>query len=205
MPEPDQMTRCTGAILIGGRSSRMGTPKHLMTVTDGRTMLDHVRSALQPICSRVVVVDAFGNDCGEREDVVRDRRPDTGPLGGIEALLASGIDSQYLVCPCDLPLVTPDLLRMLLAPSAVLASVFQVEGRAEIEPLPARIRAEVLPIVRRLLNRQQRSVWRLMREVQSQVVKITAAQAWWLTNVNTPEEFRETAASIANRQSGAAS
>ena len=186
---------CTGAILIGGKSSRIGSPKHELVLPDGRTMFEHVSAALGRVCSSVVVVggvDAAGELRVWREFPIRmiaDCRPHAGPLGAIEALLASGIDSQYLICPCDVPLVTKELLELLTNATDSLASVFQIEGRDEIEPLPAMIRAEVLPAVRRLLNAQQRSVWRLMKEVRPHIIAITKYQAGLLHNVNTPEDY----------------
>jgi molybdopterin-guanine dinucleotide biosynthesis protein A len=183
---------CTGAILIGGHSSRMGLSKHLLRLPDGRTMLEHVRQAIAPLCPKVVAIDSQGG-AAAGETIVRDIRPSAGPLGGIEALLASGIDAQYLICPCDVPLITTDLLRLLLAEAQALASVFRVEGRKDLEPLPARIRAEALPVVRRLLNAQQRAAWKLMRELAPHVVMISEAQAVALHNVNTKGEYEEAA------------
>lgn len=183
--------RCTGAVLLGGRSSRMGTPKHEMRLEDGRTMFDAVMAALSAICGRVVMVGATSPRDSRGSMELPDLRPGLGPLGGIEALLASGIDSQYLVCPCDVPLITPDLLRRLVQPGAALATVFQIEGRDVLDPLPARISAEALPIVRRLLDAGERSVWRVMQELRPEVVAITENQAMQLHNVNTPEEFEK--------------
>ena len=177
---------------MGGKSVRMGSPKHLQPLPDGRTMLEHVRAALAPICTRIVIVDAHSPDIAANEqDVIRDLRPNVGPLGAIEALLASGRDSLFLICPCDVPLINGDLLRLLLQEPQTLASVFQIEGQREPESLPARIRAEALPVVRRLLNAQQRSVWKLMKELQPHVVSITEAQAGALHNVNTTKEYEE--------------
>ena len=189
MPAP---LHCTGAVLVGGKSVRMGSPKHLQPLPDGRTMLERVRAALAPICTRIVIVDAHSpNIATNEQDVIRDLRPNTGPLGAIEALLASRLDSLYLICPCDVPLINSDLLRLLLHEPQKLASVFHIEGRTELEPLPARIRAEALPVARRLLNAQQRSVWKLMKELQPHVVTITEAQAVALHNVNTANEYEE--------------
>lgn len=186
------MPPCTGAILIGGRSSRMGSPKHELRLPDGRTMIEHVSDSMAPLCRRVVMIESHASSVMD-DSVLRDLRPGAGPLGGIEALLASNIDSQYLICPCDVPLITTDLLRLLLTESQALASVFQVEGRSEIEPLPARIRAEALPVVRRLLNAQQRPVWKLMRELTPHVVSISESQARALHNVNAIKDYEEAA------------
>jgi len=227
LPPPEGEGRlCTGAVLAGGLSARMGSPKQSLRLPDGRTMIDHVIEALAAVCQRIVIVgsgaDSTDNQSNaeidnaapspqpspirereihsgraERHATISDLRPQAGPLGGIEALLASGIDAppagagQYLICPCDVPLITPELLRLLAQPSDGPASVFRVDGRDEIEPLPARLSTAALPEVRRMLETQHRSVWRLMQELQSRVIPIALQDAFQLHNVNTIEDFSE--------------
>ena len=125
----------TGVVLAGGASRRMGRPKHELKLPDGRTMLEVVTEALREVCARVVVTGDM--EIGLQR--VADLRPDQGPLGGIEAILASGLDAQYLVCPCDMPLVTGTLLQRLTGPADGGATVFQIEGEDSVRPLPARI------------------------------------------------------------------
>ena len=102
----------TGAVLAGGAGRRMGRRKDSLALPDGRTMLAVVHSVLREVCQRVVVVGDAETDLPRIEDL----RPGQGPLGGIEALLATGDDTQYLVGPCDLPLITPSVLRRLTEP-----------------------------------------------------------------------------------------
>ena len=88
----------TGAILCGGKSSRMGIPKAAIVLSSGLTMIEHVYQALKAICRQVVLV-------GHKEGIpphlwfltrIEDRYKDKGPLGGLEALLSFGIDSTIL-------------------------------------------------------------------------------------------------------------
>jgi molybdopterin-guanine dinucleotide biosynthesis protein A len=190
-------TTCIGAVLIGGKSTRMGAPKHALTLPVGGRMIDCVVDALKLACGRVVIVDGLDSTQAWDLPSVKDLRPNAGPLGGIEALLSSDMAGQYVVCPCDLPLVTAPLLQLLMKNQDALASVFQPPGRANIDPLPARLRAEVLPVVRRLLNTRplkggaRHSVDRLMSELAPHVVRISAEQAIQLQNVNTPDDYRQ--------------
>ena len=177
----------TGAILAGGASTRIGSPKHALSLPDGSTMVEAVATALGAVCERLVILGA--EDVMPALPHVADLRPDCGPLGGIEALLASDIDTQYLVCPCDLPFVTSELFNTLLQPSQAAATVLHLEGSEQIEPLPARISAEALDATKRLLDEGRRAVYQLMKTID--VEKISAHKAWskLLTNVNTPQEY----------------
>jgi len=177
----------TGAILAGGGSTRIGSPKHALSLPDGSTMIEAVATALAAVCERLVILGA--EDAMPTLPHVADLRPSCGPLGGIEALLASGIDTQYLVCPCDLPWVTSELFNALLRPSQATATVFRLEGSAQIEPLPARICAVALDATRRLLDKGRRAVHQLMEAIDVEEVSAPGAWSKLLTNVNTPQEY----------------
>jgi molybdopterin-guanine dinucleotide biosynthesis protein A len=175
----------TGAVLAGGAGRRMGRPKHDLKLPDGRSMLETVAAVLGAVCARVVVVGEVETSLPR----VMDLRPDQGPLGGIEALLASGLDDQYLVCPCDVPLVTGALLMRLVETPEAAASVFRLEGDDAFVPLPARISARVLVRVRALLDAQQRAVHRLVSSIDAEVIPLASAQARQLANANTRQEY----------------
>ncbi len=192
-----------GAILAGGQSLRMGRDKARMLLRDGRSMIEHVADALREACGndQIVVVG------GAAIDVhgwlrIDDQRPSAGPLGGIEALLASGLAREYLICPCDVPAVTSDVLRFLLQYCDAMATVVRVAGREHFEPLPARVASSAMPVVRRLLDAGARSLRRLMEELPAAIVEIDAGHGDALRNVNTPEEFETLKAQQSSRRTG---
>ena len=183
------MHSITGAILIGGRSSRMGLPKYAIMLQDGRSMLEHVLQTLASVCTEVVLVDGSGALRDGRQRVVIDQRPNLGPLGAIEALLASGIDDEYLICPCDVPLMSQHALEALLQERVGLATILRLSHRAEPESLPARISAAALPAVQRLLDSGQRAVWGLMQALPAEVVSIPADWEQCFANINSPDDL----------------
>ncbi|HJQ76072.1 MAG TPA: molybdenum cofactor guanylyltransferase [Acidimicrobiia bacterium] len=99
-----------GAILTGGRSSRMGTDKADVVVA-GETMLDRVAKAVQAASDRVILLgsDRPGWECW----------PDSvhaeGPLAGIVTALNRMSSSRVLVVAVDQPFVDPETLRRLVA------------------------------------------------------------------------------------------
>jgi molybdenum cofactor guanylyltransferase len=164
----------------------MGRAKYALR-WGGGTMIDVVAAALGQVCRKVVVV---GGEPQTSLPSVADLRSGQGPLGGIEALLASGLDSQYLVCPCDLPLVTGSLLERLTGGEAASAAVFRVEGEPGFRPLPARVPVQALEAVRAHLDRGQRAVHELLRGLRPQEVILPAADAHQLADLNTPQEYQ---------------
>ncbi len=174
----------TGAVLAGGAGRRMGRRKDSLPLPGGPTMLAVVHSVMAEVCESVVVVGDAETDLPRIEDL----RPGQGPPGGIEALLATGDDTQYLVCPCDLPLITPSVLRRLTEPGPV-ATVFQVEGEADFWPMPVRVSVQALDALRSNLDEGRRAVHDLVRELCPEVIAVSREEAAALANVNTPDDY----------------
>lgn len=183
------MPELCGAILVGGLSTRMGRDKSSITLPNGHRMLDIIADALMETCGDVVLIGGCADGDAGRFPRIADLRDHAGPLGGIEAVLASGRANEYVVCPCDLPHVTPNVLRGLLVEGDRPATVFRVRGRRNVEPLPARIAAAALSVVQRMLDDDERSVWKLMDALCADIVELDAQQAMALRNVNTPEDL----------------
>jgi molybdopterin-guanine dinucleotide biosynthesis protein A len=154
-------------------------------------MIEHVLDAVAAVCERIVIVGAHSLGLDREYLTIMDARPGIGPLSGIDALLASGADEtgQYLVCPCDVPLITPHLLRLLLRPTDALATVFRVEGNNHFEPLPLRISAASAPIAAKLLDERDPAVWRLLQQLQPDIIEINSTDAFLLHNVNTRADY----------------
>ena len=114
--------RTLGAVLAGGRSSRFGSDKAL-AILDGRTLLEHARTALAPHCDALVIVGHHGG-------IADWPRPDMGPLGAFAGALvhavAGGFD-QLLTAPVDCVHLPPDL-RALLDPASAFLETQPVIG-----------------------------------------------------------------------------
>ncbi len=107
----------SGAVLAGGRSSRMGRDKAGLVVA-GETLLARQLRLLAEvgIADRQVAFQP-GNVRGLPPGVnaVTDRRPGLGPLAGLEACLRAAKSPLLLVLAVDLPNLTAGFLRRLLA------------------------------------------------------------------------------------------
>ncbi len=131
-PEASETTVCAGAIfrwlercmnttplwgcvLIGGRSSRMGSPKHLIDGGDGKSWLERSVDFLSAQVSEIVL---SGNgdiplilDSLERID---DLPGISGPLAGISALHKHNPFVSWIVMACDMPDISVESLRWLI-------------------------------------------------------------------------------------------
>ncbi len=102
------------AILAGGRARRFGGADKSTLRVGPATILERQLDALDGLADRVYVV---ASDPAPFEryglQVVPDRLPDAGALGGIHTALAEAGSRHVLVIACDLPFLTAPLLARL--------------------------------------------------------------------------------------------
>lgn len=99
------------AVLIGGRSTRMGYPKEDIIIhEDGRTFLDRICDEVDDcfgeyLCRRYLSVRKGQKRTREGYTVVEDEYDDIGPIGGLVSVLkkasADGCDAVLLLA-CDM-------------------------------------------------------------------------------------------------------
>lgn len=128
-----------GCVLIGGKSARMGTPKHLLK-RDGVTWLELILSRLQER-TRQVVISGKGSVPDTLHDipVVDDISGLQGPLAGILAILRRYPEKSWLVVACDMPDIEVEALDWLLGQRGpgIRAILPDLNGDGLVEPLLA--------------------------------------------------------------------
>src|SRR5258706_2010005 len=149
------MSSSAGIVLVGGRSSRMGTPKAALE-WHGSTLLRRTVGILARVTAGpVLVVRAPGQplpDLPPQVDVVDDPREGLGPVQGLAAGLAAaaGRADVAFVCSTDLPFLHPAFVRRVLRAVADGADVSLPVARGYPQPLAAAYRATLAPVAERL-------------------------------------------------------
>ena len=138
--------------MAGGRSRRMGQDK-AACILAGQPLLAHMLDKLQALGLRARVAGLRAPVDGVTAEVIEDAHPDCGPLSGIETALRECEADAALVVGVDLPLLSTDLLAILLeraARTAAAATIPCVTGAPQ--PLCAVYRRSLLePISRSLI------------------------------------------------------
>ena len=98
-----------GFVLAGGRSSRMGRAKALLTLA-GRPLVEHAVTKLRRLCAKVAIL-SNNEELAGFAPIVKDRQPDCGPMSGIEAALTHASYDWSLILPVDVPFVPTAMLR----------------------------------------------------------------------------------------------
>ena len=180
-----------GCVLIGGRSTRMGRPKHLLR-QGRRTWLEHTVGCLRPVAEKAVIAGA-----GEVPRALADvaHLPDAlgvrGPLAGILAAMRWAPWATWLVAACDLPNLSPQAIAWLLETrtAGVWATLPRPAGGRVVEPLLAHYDFRARAILEGLAAEGNFSPSRAADHPKVLTPTPPAAlRAAW-ENVNTPEDL----------------
>jgi len=193
------MTDIRGYVLAGGRSSRMGSDKALLTINQ-HTAIEHQCQLLEPLCPQGVFI------AGARSDELRDLRwlviedaiQDQGPLSGIVSALQHAQEGIAVIIAVDLvALERSDIEELLTACFHAVNSqnkVFFAQSQQDpseygAQPLCAAWRVESSrPVISQQLEQGQRSVMKAWQGLERQGVLISESH---LININSPSDFEK--------------
>jgi molybdenum cofactor guanylyltransferase len=153
----------TGILLVGGTSSRFGSPKELATY-EGETLAERGWRLLGEVCDERLAVGPGGLP-----------DPGTGPVAAIAAGLRAARNELAVVIPVDMPLLTADALRL-------LAEACRDAGTAQRGPLPCAVARRILPA----FETGERRLRTVLDGLDTARVELDEAL---LANVNTPADL----------------
>ncbi len=207
--------KISGYVMAGGASSRFGVDKALVKI-GGRPMLDRMIDLMRRVTPKLKIV-ATGEKYTEFGiEIVADRWPGEGPLGGIiTALLDAAADSVQttsnqrsrvtsqeegawcFIVSCDMPFLTEDWLKFLTQRAeSSTAEVVLPRSAGGFEPLCACWRPRAAEALRQAFERGVRKMMDGVREVKAEVLDEkdwkrfdTAGRLFW--NMNTPSDYEE--------------
>jgi molybdopterin-guanine dinucleotide biosynthesis protein A len=162
----------TGVLLVGGASTRFGSPKALARI-EGETLADRAWRTLGEACDERIAVGK-----GDEElpfPVLADGVEERAAIHGLVAGLRAARTDVCVVLPVDMPHVTADALR-------ALAGACRDAAVPQTGPLPGAYRKTALPA----LTSGELSIRRAIAGLDVAVVDLDELL---LGNVNTPQDL----------------
>jgi len=100
------------AIMAGGKSSRMGTDKSFVPLL-GKPMIEHIIERVADIgqYETLLITNCLDDYAHLGLSMYSDVLPERGSLGGIYTAVYCSDTEYTLTIACDMPFVSPDLLR----------------------------------------------------------------------------------------------
>ena len=188
------MGKTIGILLAGGRSSRYGTEKAFADVL-GKSFYEASYHVLESVCDEVIVVT--------RKDLVHqfpstyqviidiDKYVGCGPLAGIYSAMMYKEAENYVVLPCDVPLMSKDIMQKLIRKHKTDITVVEADGR--IQSLISVWHCLTKDKIAQALEKNQyriRDVFKTTSIMKVDGSSLTAHQEVFM-NVNTLEQDKE--------------
>jgi len=169
----------TGALLVGGASTRFGSPKALARL-GSETLAERGWRVLGELCRERLAVGKQADGLRLPFELLDDASDVRAPIAGVVAALRAARYEICVVLPVDCPLVTPDLLAS-LADACADAAVPQTG------PLPGAYRRSALSELERALVSRRLSIRDALTELRTVVVP---CEETLLANVNTSADLQ---------------
>lgn len=192
----DPLQDITGVLLAGGQSSRFGSNKAL-ALLQGKPLIKHAADTLAAIFNDCLLV----TNTPEQYDflnmpMIKDLYQGMGPLAGIHAALLHIITPRAFVVACDMPNLSPELIRYLCSINEneqeydviipwlakgqePLFGIYHKKSAAVIESY---LRQKDCQIIRALENLQ-------VRRVSEQEILAITKDLTCFKNINRPADF----------------
>ncbi len=169
----------TGVLLVGGASTRFGSPKALAEL-NGETLAERAWRILGETCEERIAVGKAADGLELPFPVLDDGSETRAAIAGLVAGLRAATTDVCVVLPVDTPLVTPALL-LELADAGLDAAVPQTG------PLPGAYARTALPTLERRLADGRLALRDALDELETVRLQLDPAL---LANVNTADDLR---------------
>lgn len=104
-------------LLAGGKSSRMGTDKGLLTM-HGKYMIEFAIDQIKPIAKKIVIVTDNKAYSKFNLELVADEIKDIGPAAAIYSALKHSDTKFNFIMSCDMPFITSEAIQYLISQRA---------------------------------------------------------------------------------------
>jgi len=177
-----------GLILSGGRSSRIGKDKALLSY-HGIPQLAYLTNLLKPFCEQVFVSAKHKTDY-PNYPVIEDKYEINSPLNGILSAITTVPKNGWIVVACDMPLINEKSIQHLIGHRSAdkLATCYTNEENL-IEPLFSIWESHSHESLLKFQNNWGMSPGKFLAANNVNLVKPLDYKV--LTNVNTLEEFKK--------------
>jgi molybdopterin-guanine dinucleotide biosynthesis protein A len=168
----------TGVLLVGGTSSRFGSPKALAEFR-GETLAERAWRLLGEACEERIAVGKTADGLALPFALVDDGTDVRAPIAGIVAGLHAASHAVCVALPVDMPLLTTEALCR-------LAAACRDAAVPQTGPLPGAYRKSALRVLELRLRTGELTLAAALDELDAATVELDPAL---LVNVNTREQL----------------
>jgi molybdopterin-guanine dinucleotide biosynthesis protein A len=177
----------TAIILAGGKSSRMGEDKGLMSLF-GKSMIEYVLEEAKKLTDKVIIIANNSDYKKYGHPVFTDLIPNKGPLGGIYTGLTKSETQQNLILSCDVPFVKKELLDFLWEKFDE-SDVIIPQKEERIHPLIGFYKKDCTDVLKKQVEKGELKIRKALNLVQLNVVEANQFPAEMFRNINSKKDL----------------
>lgn len=186
-------TTCGALILAGGRGRRMGGKNKALLHLEEKTFFERLCTALDGFEEKIL----SANDPEWITDgtylLVRDERPDCGPMEGLRRALTCCESDALFVTACDMPFITAEFAKALVKAAEGHDALICCDRAGGLHPLCGVYTKACLPVIEALMEKNDYRIRRIAAgtDCVTFYMEETDFPDRILTNVNTLEELEQ--------------
>ncbi|PQJ79754.1 molybdenum cofactor guanylyltransferase [Polaribacter porphyrae] len=194
----EQIAPIKGLVLVGGKSTRMGTDKSELNYF-GKPQKEFAKELLENnnLETFYSVRDSNVISSAVEKSQIPDAFYNLGPFGGICSAFQKDPNAAWIVLATDVPFVNEEIIKLLLSkrnPSKV-ATAIKGKSKEFVEPLITVYEPKAYPILLQYLAQGYSCPRKMLINSNVEIVEIDDN---FIRNVNTPEEFEAAKSEINN-------
>lgn len=182
------MIKIPAIIFAGGKSSRMGEDKALLSFGGFTSLSEFQHHKLQKYFQQVYFSaknNKFDFDC----DVIKDKYKESSPLVGIISVFETLEVEEVFILSVDAPFVGKEIIEKLLEVSPDNDDVIVAHSPLGLQPLCAIYRRSILPLAKAQLQAQNHKLQHLLKKSQTNIIYFEEDKDFM--NLNHKEEYQE--------------
>jgi len=183
--------KTTGIILCGGKSSRMGKNKALLTL-NGKFIIRYVIDVLNEFCDNLLISTNTDELNFLNIETVADEYKNIGPIAGILSALKKSSTEQNIILSCDTPFITREFIAYMLRETNtydVLLPVFN----DHLQPMTGIFNKRLIPHIEQEISEGNYIPPRIFEKSKLKKLRVNENTSGWhqhlFFNINSPEDY----------------
>lgn len=182
--------RLSTGILAGGKSSRMGQNKALLTINNQR-FLERITEELSAF-DEVLLSVAKKSDYADTDLLMyEDEHKEIGPMEGIYQIVKHAANEYVFICGVDMPFISAKLVSYMAEFISSDYDCYVMMDEEHIHPLCAIYSKAVLPVIEELIAQGRHRLMDILQKVRTKYIHLETScfDKKVVKNINTRDEY----------------
>lgn len=176
-------------ILAGGKSSRMGSDKGLLSLNN-EVFVERIGKQLNKITNSVYVITSNEAYKNLNLNCIEDVFPNKGPVGGIYTALTHSENEQIIIISCDTPLINHEVILWLIKEHENNTSMITFPSfESKDYPLIGIYSKNLATIFLEAIQQDSLKLRSVLQNINCSIVALPAKFRDNILNINTKEEY----------------